>query len=117
VSIVCFVGFIGALCYIWRKKKWAKSRGLGDVKPVDLDTTYAGAEIKYRRVSELEDTSRAPAYTDAFEVPPPEAATLLPVPEDGTLGSPRGNHSQLTLEEILRIDKRSYYGRLAIDEG
>jgi beta-lactamase regulating signal transducer with metallopeptidase domain len=64
VSVVCFVGFIGAACYVWRRRRWAKLRGLGEVEYSEIDTTYAGNEIKYRRVSELKDTSTvAPIYT------------------------------------------------------
>jgi hypothetical protein len=69
VAVVCFVGLIGAACFIWRKRRWAKSKGLVAVGCTELDTTYAGEEVKYSRVSELDDTSIAAlTYLNPYEL-------------------------------------------------
>jgi hypothetical protein len=111
VAVVCFVGLIGTACYIWRKRRWAKSKELGEVDYSEIDTTYAGKEIKWRRVSELQGTPvEDPTYTNPSGPVFPEAASLLPTPGGWTPGSSQE-------EQILRFDKRSYFGRLSIDQG
>jgi hypothetical protein len=118
VAVVCFVGLIGTACYIWRKRRRAKSKGLVAVGCTELDTTYAGEEVKYSRVSELDDTSIAAlTYPNPSELVFPEAASLLPTPGTWTPRSSHGEHILVSPEEILRSDKRSYFGRLPVDQG
>jgi hypothetical protein len=118
VAVVCFVGFIGTACYIWRKRRRAKSMGLGEVEYAELDTTWAGAEITHRRVSELDGSSiAAPTYTRPSELVFPETASLLPTPGVWTPRSSHGEQILVSPEQVLQCDKRSYFGRLPIDQG
>jgi hypothetical protein len=54
------VGIVGAFVviaigvfFLWRKRRAIKKNGENVEKPSDVDTTHAGTEIKYRRISEL----------------------------------------------------------------
>ncbi|KAG9191289.1 hypothetical protein G6011_09377 [Alternaria panax] len=49
VFIIIAVGVF----FLWRKRRQAKKTEEDNEKPSEIDTTHAGTEIKYRRISEL----------------------------------------------------------------
>ncbi|KAF7673818.1 hypothetical protein GT037_008433 [Alternaria burnsii] len=51
VSIICVVVTVGTICWLLRRRK--RKAAKSPEKPSEIDTTYAGTEIKYRRISEL----------------------------------------------------------------
>jgi len=71
VFIVAVVLAIGTICWVLREKKAAKrvkeGRLVENVKPPEIDTTFAGTEVKYRRISELPGSEVAPS--EHFESP------------------------------------------------
>lgn len=52
IVVAFIVAGIGAFLF-WRKRKATKEKTMEDEKPSEIDTTFAGAEVKHRRVSEL----------------------------------------------------------------
>jgi len=64
VFIIAVILAIGTVCWVLREKKAAKcskeGRLVGEEKPSEIDTTCAGTEVKYRRVSELPGSEVVP---------------------------------------------------------
>jgi hypothetical protein len=51
--VVAFIIVAIGVFFLWRKRRAAKKPEENPEKPSEIDTTFAGTEIKYRRVSEL----------------------------------------------------------------
>ncbi|CAN9285744.1 unnamed protein product [Alternaria alternata] len=84
------VGIVGAFIivaigvfFLWRKRRQAKKRKAEEEaeKPSEIDTTYAGTEIKYRRISEL------------------TGSETLQSPKDSTTGYYNADHNFIALPE------------------
>jgi hypothetical protein len=75
VSIVCVVVTVGTICWLLRRRK--RKAAKSPEQPSEIDTTYAGTEIKYRRISELPVPEAVPP--EYFKSPQPTSnrATTL----------------------------------------
>jgi hypothetical protein len=98
------VGIVGAFIivaigvfFLWRKRRQAKKRKAEEEaeKPSEIDTTYAGTEIKYRRISELtgSETLQSPkdsttGYYNADHKSIPPISELSPESTPAELYSP-----------------------------
>ncbi|KAH8624752.1 hypothetical protein IG631_20217 [Alternaria alternata] len=98
------VGIVGAFIivaigvfFLWRKRRQAKKEKAKEEaeKPSEIDTTYAGTEIKYRRISELtgSETLQSPkdsttGYYNADHKSIPPISELSPESTPAELYSP-----------------------------
>ncbi|KAL1797937.1 hypothetical protein ACET3X_004543 [Alternaria dauci] len=97
------VGIVGAFIivavgvfFLWRKRRQAKKKTEEEAeKPSEIDTTYAGTEIKYRRISELtgSETLQSPkdsttGYYNADHKSIPPISELSPDSTPAELYSP-----------------------------
>jgi len=71
--IIGIVVAIGTVCWLLRKKRAAKR--LGEETPSRTETTFAGAEVKYQRISgpyvskaELSEHSKSPESTSCIAI-------------------------------------------------
>jgi hypothetical protein len=100
------VGIVGAFVivaigvfFLWRKRRAAKKTEENIEKPSEIDTTYAGTEIKYRRISELtgSETLHSPkdstaGYYNADHKTIPPISELSPESTPAELYSPPEGH-------------------------
>jgi hypothetical protein len=97
--VVGIVGafLIAAICvfFWWRKRRAAKKPKENTEKPSEIDTTFAGTEIKYRRVSELTGSEAphspkdpATGYYNVDHKPIPPISEMSPESPPAELYSP-----------------------------
>jgi hypothetical protein len=97
IVLAFIIAGVGAFLF-WKRRRDAENKALQDSNPSEIDTTFAGTEVKYRRVSELtgSEAPRSPKYStagyygDPKSIPPisemsPEStpAELYSPPPDG----------------------------------
>jgi len=104
LSIICVVVAIGAVCWLLRKRKAAKRSG--QERPWGIDTTFAGTEVKYRRVSELPGSEAVPpGYLESSQSTSCQATLLSRGEDNNSVGD---QHQRVPISFQKAVNSHAY---------